>query len=258
MSFSITHMRCGVHTLQLAIHDGLKKSRATTILARVRSMAVDLRTPKINDLLKKKGKVLAVLDQETRWGSSFNMVERIIRLKEIIREMGTMGNEKLDITDHQWTQIVDLRDLLKKAYDVTIALQYADITPGKFFRKWTGLMLYYSDHGSLLADEIKESMKRRESQLINSTLLAAICIDVHNVDLLSPEQKEVGQETLFKIYLRMKGIELEEEQEPEIDIDDDGDKPDSDSDEEFAQLRKRAKAIDEGNFFLCLCANVCL
>lgn len=239
---NVTHMRCGVHTLQLAIQDGLKQSRIKDVLGRARKLAVELRTPKINEVLKRKHSVVAVLDQDTRWGSSFQMVDRIIRLKEVIKEMCDCGNDKLFLTESQWNEMIGLRDLLKKAYDITIRLQYSDVTPGYFFRKWTGLCLYYEDHGSVLGTEIARSMKMRESNLFNEPLLAAVLLDVHNQDLLSDQQKIVAMETVVNVALRMKGISIEDTEETNDESGEyDSLGENSDSDEDMSQLRKRMR-----------------
>lgn len=53
-------------------------------------------TPKIHEHIKKEMKTTAVLDQDTRWGSTYEMVEKLVRLKPIILEIEALGrNEKL-------------------------------------------------------------------------------------------------------------------------------------------------------------------
>ena len=47
----IKHMRCAVHTLQLAIRDGLKDPHATNLIGRLRQVAVAARTQKIDYIL---------------------------------------------------------------------------------------------------------------------------------------------------------------------------------------------------------------
>jgi hypothetical protein len=66
MPDTISHVRCGVHTLQLAIQDGLKHPLAAGMIAKIRNLAVELRTPKLAEKVKKAGLRMAVLDQETR------------------------------------------------------------------------------------------------------------------------------------------------------------------------------------------------
>ena len=63
------HMRCAVHTLQLAIHDGLKKT-AYGVIAKLRNVAKEAQSPKIKEQLRRRSKKVALLDQETRWGST--------------------------------------------------------------------------------------------------------------------------------------------------------------------------------------------
>jgi hypothetical protein len=66
MPDTISHVRCGVHTLQLAIQDGLKHPLAAGMIGKIRNLAVELRTPKLAEKVKKAGHRMALLDQETR------------------------------------------------------------------------------------------------------------------------------------------------------------------------------------------------
>ena len=165
------------------------------------------------------------------------MVERLIQLKDVINKMCDTGNEKLKLLPAQWTEIIGLHDMLKKAYDITIHVQYSDATPGYFFRKRTGLYLLYDEHGSVLGTEIAKSMKKREKQLFNEQLFAAIFLDIHNQDLLSNEQMDKARETEINVALRMKGINIEVTEETnDVSREDDsmGENIDSDSDEEMS------------------------
>ena len=70
MDFSTTtHMRCAVHTLQLAIRDSLKEKLVDRLVSKVRHVAITARTPKIDAILKRKLKKGAIIDQATRWGT---------------------------------------------------------------------------------------------------------------------------------------------------------------------------------------------
>ena len=51
---STTHMRCAVHTLQLAIRDGLKEKHVNRLVSKVRHVAITASTPKIDAILKRK------------------------------------------------------------------------------------------------------------------------------------------------------------------------------------------------------------
>ena len=51
---STTHMRCAVHTLQLAIRDGLKEKHVNRLVSKICHVAITARTPKIDAILKRK------------------------------------------------------------------------------------------------------------------------------------------------------------------------------------------------------------
>lgn len=74
----IDQIRCAAHTLQLAINDALKKLNAAdvNIINLCRKVSKFLRLPKTQCLLKKMGcyTILPVLDVETRWNSTYFMV----------------------------------------------------------------------------------------------------------------------------------------------------------------------------------------
>ena len=52
--------------------------------------------------------------------------------------------------------------------------------------------------------------KRKKELLSNGLLLAAVLSDVSNMDLLPPDHKIKGKETLINLVLRIKGLEDEE------------------------------------------------
>ena len=63
---STEHMRCAVHTFQLAIRDGLKARNIANLLAHVRKVVVAARARKVDEILKRRCNKSALLDQATR------------------------------------------------------------------------------------------------------------------------------------------------------------------------------------------------
>lgn len=236
-------MRCGAHTLQLAVCDGLQKSKAGGAIGRIRNVAIEARTPKISEIIRKHTKKVVLLDMETRWGSIFTMVERVIELRPTIEEIADCGNQKLSLTAHQWEQAVELRDLLQKAFEVTKKVQYADCSPGYFYRKWSGLRLYYENNGSILATEIAKSMEKRESDLCSNNLLfAAVLLDVNNMDLLPESSAERARETVINLALRIQGLkedtEVSDDEKVSVGM---SEQDTTDSDEDMRTLRKKQR-----------------
>ena len=56
-------MRCGVHTLQLAIRDSLKKHHVASLISKFQQVAKAARTTQINSILNKHSGMGAILDQ---------------------------------------------------------------------------------------------------------------------------------------------------------------------------------------------------
>ena len=130
-----------------------------------------------------------------------------------------------------------MAEVLKKPYEVTVKLQYGDLTPGYFYRKWTGLKGILERNGSLLATEMGLSMEVRESSLINPLVLAAILVDVLHAELLNDYQVAEGKQVVINIALKLAGIQTEESAENNLNIDDDELVRDPDSDEEMSATR---------------------
>ena len=189
-----------------------------------------------------------MLDMDTRWGSIYLMVDRLIEVKSSVQELAGVGNKNLFLTNAQWEQAEELRDILQRAFEVTKKLQFDDITPGYFYKKWSGLRLCYENNDSLLATEIAKSMKKREAGLLNNgLLLAAVCLDVTSMEMLPMESAEKAIQTITSLALRIQGLDEDDSKQIITDDDDDDAMSSSsedsatDSDEEMRVLRKKQR-----------------
>ena len=73
MSFQINHMRCAVHTQQLAIRDGLKEEYASNLISEVSHVVTAARKPKVDEILRRRAGKGAIIDQATRWSGTYLM-----------------------------------------------------------------------------------------------------------------------------------------------------------------------------------------
>ena len=73
----VTHMRCAVHPLQLAIRDGLKGQHVSNLISKLRQVAVAARMTKIDSIIKRTGKG-AIVDQATHWGCTYLRIQRLV------------------------------------------------------------------------------------------------------------------------------------------------------------------------------------
>ena len=140
----VSSVRCGAHTLQLALNDALG-SREKRTIAKARRLSKYLRKPSVWRLLKCKGKK-PILDCATRWLGVFYLLRRLIELKEAITQFASeikmkngqfaKGDGALKITDQDWKSFQQIVDCLQPAKVATLRLQAQQLTIGDFLDTW--------------------------------------------------------------------------------------------------------------------------
>lgn len=75
----VNRVNCGVHTLQLAVKDVLHKPEIAAQINKYRNICKKLRNPLLSAELSKMPSKKALLDVETRWNSTFDMVRLIVK-----------------------------------------------------------------------------------------------------------------------------------------------------------------------------------
>ena len=72
----------------------------------------------------------AILDQDTRWGSTYLMIRHIIDRKPYIDDL---ANPNVSLKEHKWNELTELEILLRYPFSVTKKLQRDDLTLSEFF-----------------------------------------------------------------------------------------------------------------------------
>ena len=134
------HMRCAVHTLQLAIRDGLKEKQVKQLITKLRQAATIARTPKIAIILKRKKNKRTIIDQATKWGSIYLMIQKLIELRITIQDL---ANPQLTPTDLKWDEVKELFEMLKYPFLAPKQMQAANLTPGSFLKEWKTLIFTF-------------------------------------------------------------------------------------------------------------------
>ena len=202
MRVNIHHMRCAVHTLQLAIKDDLKLPNCYKLLTKTRHIVTKLRSPNILSLLEKR----PILDMTTKWALTYLMIKRLLELRESIRELRLLAPE-LDISLAMWSTLEDIRSVLEIPYSVTVNVQAESLSPGAFLKEWCALKRILHKRETRLAQEIVTSMEKREEALLrNKLFLAEVFVDSRYRILLTPQQMEnakigIQEVTLEKLSL---------------------------------------------------------
>jgi hypothetical protein len=60
--------------------DGIKNSTAKAVIDRIQNVLKECRMSKINDIIKRRAKKTLVIYTDTRWGSTYMMIERLVEL----------------------------------------------------------------------------------------------------------------------------------------------------------------------------------
>eukprot|EP00102_Acyrthosiphon_pisum_P020119 XP_016657329.1 PREDICTED: uncharacterized protein LOC107882845 [Acyrthosiphon pisum] len=162
-------IRCSVHSLQLCVLVGLKNAPITNCITEARKIVKKLRTPKYATWLKRKNLKYAIIDIETRWNSLYNMLFRLVELKEFCK-LHEETNADLKLNNCEWDSIQSIVNALNPVQIATVALQRQDLNLGDFYEIWLRAIHGLTSNGSILAKTIKTAMEKeiQEKYLKNS------------------------------------------------------------------------------------------
>ncbi|XP_050528080.1 uncharacterized protein LOC126898183 [Daktulosphaira vitifoliae] len=170
-------VRCAAHTLNLCIEDGLKIPVIQQVLSRARHVVKKLRTPTYAGLFKRNNLKLAIIDVETRWSSTYDMLERLLKLKSFCQE-----------------------------YEETMP----DLKCGKIPTAaacWWNIIAKLEIINTSLSNALKNSMKIRGKNLLeNPIFLAANYLDPRFQSTLSEDNKIEAKSHLIKTWNTMENL----------------------------------------------------
>lgn len=186
-------LSCFAHSINLTVQSSLKCIDST--LTKVKSIVQYFKKSshalaKLNDYQKQIGSPILKLKQDcpTRWNSTYDMINRIISIKDpIIATLAVLGNPELNCLNPQdWIILENARDILKIFYEVTTEIsaeKYVTLskeiifikTLNKFVSKCINtntLPKEINSMGQVLKDELLARFGNiEESQLITQATL---------------------------------------------------------------------------------------
>ncbi|KAG6923392.1 hypothetical protein G0U57_020608, partial [Chelydra serpentina] len=194
-------MRCGIHTLQLAIGDGLNKEHTKKFLAKILQVIVKLRTPSIRSVLLDLHGVTQSLDTVTRWGSTF-CDDQLLVFQSYCEQVAAAGTRELKLTKAEWDEVKNLRDLLAKPNQTTVNLQAVYVV---LMKEWRKLSTFLQENGGQIAEGILSFMQKREEKLFdNIHFLAGVYVDPWYRILLTSREIPKAKERLLDIARRLE------------------------------------------------------
>ncbi|XP_063538085.1 uncharacterized protein LOC134747389 [Cydia strobilella] len=191
----IIGIRCAAHCLQLAVKDACKDIE--DFFEKCRKIVRKLRTPNMSLKLKEKNLPQAVLDTQTRWDSTADMLENLQKLKPFCMENMTME-------ENIWGQIDGYLDILLPCRILSKRLQTEQLTCGDFYLAWMRCHHQLSLVDDAFARQLESCMDERQAVLfVNEHFLAAIYLDPRVNFALNTNQATEARKFLTDIYMRI-------------------------------------------------------
>lgn len=117
--FSVLSLiRCAAHCLNLAVKDSLTDPTTSALLQTYRKLCKKLRSPQAARLLRQQGLVIPLLDCETRWGSTADMLEMLFKLKDF--SLRNMAKLKLFLSSSDFEKLESVLTCLRPARKLCI------------------------------------------------------------------------------------------------------------------------------------------
>lgn len=195
LSSVISVVRCAAHTIQLAAYDVIKLW--DTDLIECRSVVKKLRT------IVRSGDVeqpMPVLDNATRWNSSYDMINSLKNMKAFIDD--NFIENPLEVN---WSFVDEFAASFAPLAKCTKRLQKEQYILGDFYRDWLSCEMDLADLSSMtISVELLRAMQKRKQLLLeNYAFASAIYLDPRfnflNTSMLSEEQKD---RALVRIVIR--------------------------------------------------------
>lgn len=188
---SAVRISCVVHKLQLAVNEFMWKDiKVSKILGKAMKLSAKLRTPIVRLKMDIENVKCAVMNQVTRWNSTFFMLKRLLELKDFcLQFQEEKGLEDLKVKLELWEQFSELVEVLKVVADLTTQLQAEELLVPDFIYYWFNMKMKLDRHQSSFAALLKKCINERETVIVkNKIVLAGWYLDKNLNVLMSPEQ----------------------------------------------------------------------
>jgi hypothetical protein len=126
-------VRCAAHTLQLAVHDVLRKTTSSDQIEQVRKVVKNLKSSRYLDKIPHELKSIRI-NVVTRWNSLYNMFESISSRQHIFEEFyAKFRNDRKDVylPDSTFGTINHFIEAFKPVEECTKALQAEQLAMSK-------------------------------------------------------------------------------------------------------------------------------
>lgn len=202
----LKRIRCAAHTFQLVVNEILKNDLIKSPVDRAREVVKKLRNPIVMTLLEKEGFNKPILDNSTRWNSTYRMCTRLIDLYPFcIKYSGDFTELWLEEID--WKTIKDLLTILKPINELFMCLQQRDLTLSDFFCCWIMCKkkILSLKNDSPYSSMFLAALAKHSYKVMNcETMYACLYLDPRYHIFLDSDQKLTATNHLLRIYIYYK------------------------------------------------------
>lgn len=134
-TWSITSIKCATHTLQLCVHDTLKHTELSRAVDKIRTISKKLRKKPYRKEFVDNKQIIPTLDVATRWSSTFNMLEVLLKQQDFITQIIRKHDlELLQVFNECIGKMKEIQNILKPIACATTKLQEEQLVVGDLFR----------------------------------------------------------------------------------------------------------------------------
>ena len=215
---------CGVHKLQLPVNDFMWKDKKNlAVLTFFQKLAAKLRNSTVRILIENANLKYAIMDQKTRWNSTYNMSLRLLELKGFCQQQ-SRNFKALEVPQSKWELLKEITNVLEPIAQLTSELQHEKLDITQFVAYWKIAMFKLEAIRTESAMKLRKLIQIREAEIFsNKIVLAAIFFDKRFSLTLKPEELEVAKTFIKQIIIKKRRLQnpensQEEEEEEEISV----------------------------------------
>lgn len=198
-------VHCVVHRLQLGINDVLSGDKTLNKLLVVsKKLSAKLRNPLLRIQLQHEGLNMAILDQETRWSSSFRMLGRLLQLENFCKNQAKHV-PGLHLSEIVWKKLKELYEALAPVAELTQQLQSEKLDVTQFVSFWKTAMYKLEKVDNITSKKLRESIRKREKLIFsNKIVISSIYLDKRFSFLLKPDEIKIARNFIYSVSTKQK------------------------------------------------------
>jgi K+/H+ antiporter YhaU regulatory subunit KhtT len=191
-----------VHKLQLAVNAFMWKTpNVSKIIADATKFSAKLRTPLVRLRMQVENVNNAIMNQVTRWNSSYLMLERLLTLKNFCMSVESeKGFEEISLTSSKWAQIEKIVTVLEPVAKLTTQLQSQDLLVPDFAYFWFAMKRKLEENPLNETKLLLRHIQEREKIIFqNPIVLAGWFLDKNLNVLMNDDQKFEAKKMIRQI-----------------------------------------------------------